>query len=67
MKPDGKRKRQIASLTSAERGSLITVIACMNAGGEFVPPTLIFPRKNMNVQLMCDTPPGAIGEVHPSG
>lgn len=62
-----KGKRQIASLTSAERGALITVIACMSAGGEFVPPMLIFPRKNMNAQLMRGIPPGSIGEVHPSG
>jgi len=26
-------KRQISSLTSAERGSLITVVAAMSAGG----------------------------------
>lgn len=62
-----KGKRQIASLTSAERGALITVVACMSAGGDFVPPMLIFPRKNMNVQLLRGTPPGTIGEVHPSG
>lgn len=62
-----KGKRQIASLTSLERGSLITLIACMSAGGDFVPPMLIFPRKNMNVQLMRGTPPGSISAVHPSG
>ena len=62
-----KGKRQIASLTSMERGSLVTLIACMSAGGDFVPPMLIFPRKNMNIQLMKGTPPGSISAVHPSG
>ena len=62
-----KGKRQIASLTSMERGSLVTLIACMSAGGDFVPPMLIFSRKNMNIQLMKGTPPGSISAVHPSG
>lgn len=53
-----KGKRQIASITSAERGSLVTLIAAMSAGGLFVPPMLIFPRKNRNDQLMRGAPPG---------
>ncbi|XP_046684474.1 uncharacterized protein LOC124370228 [Homalodisca vitripennis] len=31
-------KKQVASLTSGERGALITVVACMSASGSFVPP-----------------------------
>lgn len=62
-----KGKRQIASLTSAERGSLITLVAAMSAAGQFIPPMMIFPRKNINQQLMRGAPPGAIMEVHPSG
>lgn len=62
-----KGKRQIAALTSAERGSTVTVIACMSASGHFVPPMVIFPRKNMNDQLMRGAPPGSIGVAHPSG
>lgn len=60
-------KRQIGALTSAERGSLVTVITCMSAGGQFVPPLVIFPRKNMNEQLMRGAPPGSIATCHPSG
>lgn len=41
-----KGKRQIGTLTAAERGSLVTIIVCMSAGGTFVPPMLIFPRAN---------------------
>ncbi|XP_045456068.1 uncharacterized protein LOC123665882 [Melitaea cinxia] len=64
----GRRgKRQIASLTSAERGSMVTIVVCMNATGHFVPPFIIFPRKNMNLQLMRGCPPGAEGVAHPSG
>ncbi|CAH2089800.1 unnamed protein product [Euphydryas editha] len=62
-----KGKRQIASLTSAERGSLMTIVVAMNATGHFVPPFIIFPRKNMSEQLMRGSPPGAVGIAHPSG
>lgn len=62
-----KGKRQVASITSAERGSLVTVVAAMSAGGQFVPPMLVFPRKNRNDQLMRGAPPGSIYAVHPSG
>lgn len=60
-----KGKRQIAALTSAERGSTITVIACMSASGHFVPPLIIFPRTNMTQLLMKGAPPGSIGKAHP--
>lgn len=38
-------KRQITALTSAERGSLVTIVVCMNATSHFVPPFIICPRK----------------------
>lgn len=60
-------KKQIASLTSAERGALVTIVCCMNAVGSFVPPLVIFPRKNMSEQLKKGAPPGTIFAVHPSG
>ncbi|CAG4969864.1 unnamed protein product [Parnassius apollo] len=62
-----KGKRQIASLTSAERGSLITIVIAMNVTGHFVPPYIIFPRKNMSKQLMRGKLPYAVGVAHPSG
>lgn len=64
---DLKGKRQIASLRAAERGSFVTVIACMSAGGTFVPLLMIFPRKNSSDRLMKRAPQCAIGVCHPSG
>ena len=61
-----KGKRQIA-ITSAEGGATITVIACMSASGNFVPPLVIFPRTNMPQALMKGCPPSSIGRAHPSG
>ena len=63
-----KGKRQISSLQSAERGSLVTVVNCMRTTGHFIPPLLVFPRKkNMKQQLINGTPPGSFHSCHPSG
>ncbi|CAG4986635.1 unnamed protein product [Parnassius apollo] len=62
-----KGKRRIAALTSAERGSLMTIVVCVNATGHIVPPFIILPRKNMSAQLMRGCPPGSVGVAHPSG
>lgn len=41
----------------------------MSAGGNFVPPMMIFPRMNWTDRSMngAPPPPGAIGKCHPSG
>jgi hypothetical protein len=61
-----KGKGQIASLTSAERVGLMIVIVDMSAKRQLISPLIIFPRKNMNNQLMRGSPPGAVGVAHPS-
>lgn len=60
-------KRQVGSLTSAERGALITIVVCMSAGGDYVPPMVIFPRKYMSAQLQKGAPSGTVFNVQPSG
>jgi hypothetical protein len=62
-----KCKRQITSLQSAERGSLVTVVTCMSPTGPFIPPLLVFPRKNVKEELMSGSPPGSSHACHPSG
>ncbi|KAJ8882167.1 hypothetical protein PR048_018655 [Dryococelus australis] len=62
-----KGKRQVASISSAEHGSLVTVVTFMRVGGDHVLLMLVFPRKNMSPHLMRGAPPGAIGVCHPSG
>jgi len=62
-----KGKRPITSLQSAERGSLVTVVTCMSPIGPFIPPLLVFPRKDMKQELMSGSPPGSIHVCHPSG
>jgi len=62
-----KGKRQISSLQSAERGSLVTVVNCMSPTGHLIPPLLVFPRKYTKQELMTGTPPGSTHTCHPSG
>ena len=62
-----KGKKQVAALTSSERGNLITIVTCMNAAGTFVPPLIVFPRKNMKEELMDGAPLGSVSACHPSG
>lgn len=62
-----KGKRQIGALISAERGSLIICVMCMSAGGTFVPPLIIYPRKRSHPLLKKGAPPEVIHECHPAG
>jgi DDE superfamily endonuclease len=62
-----KGKKQVGSLSSAERGQLVTVEICMSASGNFVPPFFVFPRCRMKPDLLDNGPPGSQGVAHPSG
>lgn len=57
-------KRQVGNITAAERGSLVRVVSAMSVSGIFIPPLLVFPRKNMTQTLMKGTPPGSKGRCH---
>ena len=59
--------RQVGSMTSAERGELVTVCAAVNAYGNKVPPMLIFPRARYKEHFVRDGPPGCLGASYPSG
>lgn len=62
-----KGKKNIGSLTSAEKGKTVTAVCCVSAGGIYVPPMLIFPRARLKPELMDKAPVGAIGAANPSG
>ena len=62
----GKTKK-IGSLSTAERGQLVTVEICMNAVVFFAPPLFVFPRKRMKDELIYNSPPGSIDVPHESG
>ena len=62
-----KGAKQVGKMTSGEKGKTVTTVCCMSAGGTYVPPFLIFPRKNMAQTLMNGAPVGAIGCASPNG
>ena len=62
-----KGKRTVGIVTSAERGVTVTMVACMSAAGQFVPPQLIFPRKNFTDLLLTNAPIGTLGTCSENG
>lgn len=60
-------KRTVGKIVSGERGQLITAVCCVSAGGNYVPPALIFPRKRQKIELLNGAPPQSILMVSDSG
>jgi hypothetical protein len=60
-------KTEVAALTLVERGNLNNVVTCMNATGTYVPPLIVFLRKNMQTELMDRALAGSILTCYPSG
>jgi hypothetical protein len=62
-----KGEKQVGKMTSAERGTLITMCCGINGIGNFIPPFFIFPRVNMKDVFLKGSPPGSSGAANPSG
>jgi len=45
----------------------VTIAVCMNATVTYVPPLLVFPRINVNAELLDNTPPGSVAACHKAG
>ena len=60
-------KRQVGGLVSAERGILVTAVACMSASGIYMPTMFVFPRQSAKPELLDNAPPGSTAKYHPSG
>lgn len=54
-----KGTRAVKSLTSGEKGETITVVACCNAIGNFLPPVLIIKGVNKKPEFEEGLPPGS--------
>jgi DDE superfamily endonuclease len=57
----------VGKITSAERGTLVTVCCAVNALGNSVLPFFIFPRVYFKDAMLCGAPTGSSGACHPSG
>jgi hypothetical protein len=62
-----KGQKKIGTVSSGERGQLVTVICSMSASGNFVPPFFIFPRRRMSPLLMKDGPSDAAYHISKNG
>lgn len=62
-----KNVKQVGISTSAERGTLVTLVGCVNAIGGSIPPFMIWPRVHFKDAMLNNTPPGSDGAAHPSG
>lgn len=62
-----KGKKQVGVLTSAERGSLVSVEVCFSASGQYIPPLLVFPRVRKDPAFEVGLPPDSVVIPHPSG
>ncbi|KAJ8032692.1 hypothetical protein HOLleu_26288 [Holothuria leucospilota] len=60
-------RRQVETLTSSERGQIVTTEICMSVTGNFITPLFRFLRVKMKIELMNGTPPGSICACHKSG
>ena len=57
--------KQISSVTSGERGSLVTMCVAVSAIGSSVPPMFIFPRQNFEDHFIRDGPTVCVGVTNP--
>lgn len=62
-----KGKKQVGSLTSAERGELMTLEYCVNAVGNVIPPLFVFPRVKFREHFLNGVPAGSIGRASRTG
>jgi len=62
-----KGVKRLNQITSGERGVLVTVCCVINAYGNKVPPTFIFPRVNFKSHMLHGAPPGSLGLACQSG
>ena len=59
--------KQIGGITSAERGTLITVVGTISASENSIPHYLIFPRVKFQRHFLNGAPPGSKRGTNPSG
>ncbi len=60
-----KGVRQVGSVVSQERGTLVTVTCAVNALGNHIPPYFVFPRVHVQDNWLLVAPPGSAASGHP--
>lgn len=62
-----KGSKQVGSITSYDRGKLVTMIGTINAIGNSIPPVFIFPRVHFKSHMLAGAPAGSLGVASQSG
>ena len=57
----------VGKVTSAKRGTLVTMIGTVAASGNFLPPNFVFPRKKCKPHMLNGSPDGSAAGATPSG
>ena len=60
-------RRNVWSVTSAEKGKTHTVLTCVSASGYALPPFMIYPRKRITEALKVGALPGTVFHCSDSG
>ena len=53
-------RKKVWALTSGEKGKTHTVVSCVSASGNVIPPMMIYPRKRMTDKLKSGAVPGTL-------
>lgn len=59
--------KQVGSIVSAERGTLVTIACAISSIGNNIPPFFVFPRVHYKDHFVTNGPPGSSGSANPSG
>ena len=59
--------KQVNSVTSGERGTLVTSCFFISASGATIPPAMILPRKKFKQHMLNNAPSGSLGLANPTG
>lgn len=62
-----KGKKQVGAVSSAERGTNTTMVCCVSASGQYLPPMIIYKRLRWALELKTGAPPGGLVEISESG
>ena len=60
-------KKKVWAVTSGEKGKTHTVVSCVSATGQVIPPMMIYPRVRMSEALKKDAVPGTLFACSKSG
>jgi hypothetical protein len=54
-----KDKKIVLSISPQEEGETVTVLACISANGNYMPPTVIFKGRRLHTEYQGQLPPGS--------